>query len=301
MLRVLTPTTRISGKIITPFKDPEAGVKVRLAGTASAETTTAEDGTYSFAVTPGTYTVTPEPANLPVGADEFEPEQCPGSRGTSVVSEAKVPDCEGIVLANEEEKVVNFNAGYTVTGQVKGLEGQGVEGATVLLQDEEQHTLHKTEATTNGEGVFTARLAPGSVAGFVKPLAGVEFFPVPSTDCKPSNTSCEVNLNEDRLIEFSACVGTEPRRRTAAGHHAEPDPRAQRPSGIAEAVGCRTLTNPNPNGEATIFTSNKPVRLDGIDVKPSQGTTLQLDAAGPTVTSNGPAQLLIGGWPVTPR
>ncbi len=44
MLRVLTPTTRISGKIITPFKDPEAGVKVRLAGTASAETTTAQDG-----------------------------------------------------------------------------------------------------------------------------------------------------------------------------------------------------------------------------------------------------------------
>lgn len=299
MLRVLTPTTRISGKIITPFKDPEAGVKVRLAGTASAETTTAEDGTYSFAVTPGTYTVTPEPANLPAGADEFEPEQCPGSRGTSVVSEAKVPDCEGIVLANEEEKVVNFNAGYTVTGQVKGLEGQGVEGATVLLQDEEQHTLHKTEATTNGEGVFTARLAPGSVAGFVKPLAGVEFFPVPSTECKPSNTSCEVNLNEDRLIEFSACVVPNPEGGPLPATTPNPIPGAKT-FGDLEAVGCWTPTNPNANGEATIFTSNKPVRLDGIDVKPSQGTTLQLDAAGPTVTSNGPAQLLIGGWPVTP-
>ena len=52
---------------------------------------------------------------------------------------------------------------------------------------------------------------------------------------------------------------------------------------------------------ATIFTSDTPIRLDGIDVNPSPGTTFTLNRGGrtPVVTSNGPAQLLIGGWPVT--
>jgi Glycine rich protein len=293
-----TSSTHVSGTITNPFKEGEGkqgqdGVKVRLTGgSTTEETTTTENGKYSFAVKPGTYTVTPVATNLPAGADEFETEQCAGKAGLGT--------CESIVVAEGENAVASFDAGFTVSGKAIGLEGKGVEGATVVFQDEEQGKLESATTTTNAEGRFKERLAPGSVMASVKKLQETEFFPDASPDCKPSNVSCEINLNEDREVELSACVVPNPNGEALPSNTPSTIPGAKT-AGNLEAVGCWAPQNANAAGEATIYTSTKPVRLDGIDVKPSQGTTLQLDTtAGPTVTSDGPAQLLIGGWPVTP-
>ena len=49
------------------------------------------------------------------------------------------------------------------------------------------------------------------------------------------------------------------------------------------------------NGSTLIYTTNQPIRLDGIDVNPAQGTVFTLDTANLDVTASGDSQMLLGG------
>lgn len=193
---------------------------------------------------------------------------------------------------------IDFMRGdFTLAGRVIGPNGKGIAGATVLMQDTSQGKLIKASATTDSEGHFSEQLPGGAVLASVQTLEGTEFFPDPSKDCKPSNVSCEVNLDEDRNIEFSSCVVPNPNGEALPANTPNPIPGAKT-AGQLEAVGCWKPENASGGGEATIYTSTKPVRLDGVDVEPLPGTTLQLDTAGPTVTSSGPTKVLVHGWPL---
>jgi hypothetical protein len=289
--------TEISGKIQTPFGDGLGGASVGLYGqttkgaVVSLQTATEKSGEYSFFVEPGTYQVSPIPTNAATGGDEFETagERCDGT--------ATAHSCANIALASEQDAVANFSAGFQLAGLVSGAEGKGVAGATVLIQDEEQGTLQRASVVTDAEGRFKERLAPGSVTASVEALNGTEFFPDVSTDCTPSNTSCAVKLDQDRSIEFSACVVPNPDGSPLPAKTPEPIPGAVIKAPL-EAVGCWTPQNGTAK-TATVFTTQKPVRLDGIDVNPSPGTTITLNTAGPTVTSGGPAQMLLDGFAMT--
>lgn len=290
------PTTRITGTITNPFKSgegkqAEAGVRVQLSGSATEETTTGENGEYVFAVKPGTYTVTPLPTSSAAGKDEFETEKCAGKAAAGV--------CENITVAEGEDAVADFDAGFTVSGQVLGLEGKGVQGAKVVFQDEEQKTTQSASATTQAEGRFEARLAPGSVTAQVEPLQETQFFPVASGGsdpaCVPSNLSCVVNLDHDRSIEFTACVLPNPNGSPLPASTPEKIPGAITTQNL-EAVGCW-----KPQSDGNTYISTKPVRLDGLDLVPtSAGTQFELDKAAATVHVNGQANIQLKGiaiWP----
>jgi hypothetical protein len=264
--------TTLSGRIITPEGDGEAGVRVELFGHATATTTTNSEGEYSFTVAPGEYQIVPQPAG-PSSLDEFKPERCDGT--------VEGHWCNVKVEAGQQV-VANFSAGFTMSGSVVGASG-GVTGATVKIQDEEQGTNKSLTAMTNSEGKFEARIAPGVVTATVEKLAGAEFFPVQSASCKVSSQGCVVELNQDRSVEFSSCVVPNPNGEPLPASTPKPIPGAQS-VGNLEAVGCWTA---QPNGA---YTSTKPVRLNGIDVNPASGTTITLNPDA-TVTSDGPASV----------
>ncbi|HVR06029.1 MAG TPA: carboxypeptidase-like regulatory domain-containing protein [Solirubrobacteraceae bacterium] len=154
------------------------------------------------------------------------------------------------------------------------------------------------EGTTNEKGEVSEELTEGSYnvkatpAGAAVPLTGTE-----NPACLVQEASCGVNLNEDRTVKFTTCVVPNPNGSPLPTTTPNPIPGAIT-AGQLEAVGCWTPQNASGKGEATIYHSTQPVRLDGIDVKPLSGTTLQLDKSGPTVTSDGPAQVLVDGWPI---
>jgi hypothetical protein len=208
---------------------------------------------------------------------------------------------------------INFTHGdYTLSGKVLDAEGKGVPGVNVVFQENSPNGSTTAHTTTDGEGHFSEQLPLGTVLAAAAPSNGVEFFPVPSASCAQTSASfasgvgpvgsdgCEVNLDQDREIAFSACVLPNPDGGPLPANTPNPIPGAVT-AGQLEAVGCWKPQNASGKGQATTYTSTQPVRLDGVDVVPSSGTTLQLDTAGPTVTSNGPARLKIGGWPVTPE
>lgn len=294
--------TGVSGKILTAAGDPLSGAVVRAIptlGGEAKEATTNGEGHYSIPLPPGSYRVEPVPSNLPAAADEFKVELCEGVGG---LTESGGGYCEAMVEV-EKETLANFNAGFTLSGRVLNAEDKGVPGATVVVKDTEKGVvtgaiLKTSKITTNGDGRFEERLAPGAAVAFVEKLNGAEFFPEASSDCKPQGNSCEVNLDQDSAIVFTTCVLPNPNGEPLPATTPEPIPGAIR-YGQLEAVGCWIAQNGGEGGEATLYDSTKPVRLDGIDVKPLPGTTLQLDTkTGPTVTSNGPSEVLIKGWPI---
>jgi len=269
----VTPAT-VSGKVVTPAGDGEAGVKVELFGGPEGArfATTDANGNYSFEVEPGEYTVHPVPAGT-AAEDEFKPEVCPG---TNIGHQ-----CQDMKVEPEQQVVATFSAGFTLSGHVLGSTGSAVKGATVQFKDEEQGTTKTSTATTNGEGIFEARLPPGTVTASVEKLSGTEYFAVPSAVCKPSKGGCVVELNQDQQIEFTSCVVPNPNGEALPAGTPNPIPGAQTVRNL-EAVGCWA-----PQSDGT-FTSTKPVRLNGIDVNPDSGTTITLHPDA-TVTSNGPA------------
>jgi Carboxypeptidase regulatory-like domain len=273
---------KIHGQITTPFGDGLANVNVELSGTEDQEATTNSEGSYSFAVEPGTYSVTP--AVTGAGEDEYEVGACEG--------EGAGGSCAGIEVEQDQESTANFSAGYTLSGKVSGVKGEASEGVEVVIQDEEQGHLKTVTAKTGSEGIFSERLAPGKVTATAKVLEvgkeKVQFFPDPSEDCKVANSSCAVELDRDRKADFSACVVPNPNGEALPPGTPEPIPGAQKFVNL-EAVGCWTE---QPDGT---FTSTKPVRLDGIDVAPASGTTIVLHS-DQTVTSEGPASIDVGGY-----
>ncbi len=298
---------QISGQITTPFGDGLAGATVQLSGSENQSVTTDQNGNYSFSVNSGTYTVTPVPASS-AGDDEYSPTACPG---TSVTKPPAA--CQGITIAANQSATANFSAAFTLTGQVTGLDGNGVANAKVSLTEVDQSGVTKiVTATTNSEGQIVSSggatslgvvLAPGTALVSAVGSDGTQYYPVPSggtnPDCVPTNLNCRVTLDRDRNIAFSACVVPNPNGSPLPAGTPTPIPGAVVASPL-EAVGCWVPQGGNSQ-TATIFTSDTPIRLDGIDVNPSPGTTFTLNTgfSTPVVTSNGPAQLLIGGWPVT--
>lgn len=275
----------LAGKVLTAAEDPLANATVRASGQGGAplgEATTNSEGKYSMNLPAGTYVVAPVPGNEPAGADEFQPEQCDGTKLKNA--------CE-IVLESEKESIADFTAGFTLSGKVSDSEGKPVTDATVVIQDTEQGKQQKAETTTNGEGMFQKRLAPGSVTASVKPTPE-EFFPVPSEVCKAQNTSCEVKLDQDRQVEFAGCVAPNPDGSPLPANTPAEIPGAKT-IGALEAVGCWTADPGSSN-----YSSTKPVRLDGWDVAPGPGVTVTIGPGGSNgaiVTSNGPVTVNAGG------
>jgi hypothetical protein len=257
---------------------PAPGVKLTLEGKAKNEeevamtATSEEHGHWELTVPEGVYTVIPKESG-------WEP------------SERKV-------VVNTNVGGVNFTHGdYTLSGKVLGGEGEGVAGVTVLFQETVNKALQVTRTTTDAEGRFSEKLPPGTATVSAQTSNGTEFFPEPSADCQPQNVSCVVTLNKNRSVTFTSCVIPNPNGEALPANTPNPIPGAKT-AGQLEAVGCWTPQNGSGGGEPTIFHSSKPVRLDGIDVEPLPGTTLQLDTSGPTVTSSGPAKVLVDGWPI---
>ena len=168
-------------------------------------------------------------------------------------------------------------------------------------------------ATTDAQGRIVASagasaqglvLAPGSLVVSAVGADGTQYYGVPGTgtdpDCVASGSNCNVTLNHDRNIAFEACVVPNPDGSPLPAGTPDPIPGAVTKPPL-EAIGCWTRQNGTSNQDATMFTSNGPIRLDGIDVRPASGTTFTLDSIGsPTVTSSGPAQLVAAGVPITP-
>ena len=311
-LAVPPGTATVSGKIVTPLGDGLGGVTVNLSGTTNGTTTTAPDGSYSFTgITPGTYTVTPvvPAANLPAGGDEFTPTEC--DNGAEAAG-----SCSNMTLSSTTGDIANFTAAYTLNGTVKGIDGQGVQGATVVFVDTVQGSgaVEHTTATTNSQGQIVAsasasspgvQLAPGRVVASVDPLDGTPFFAVPGSgvdpDCVPSSNGdwCDVNLDHDRSnVDFSACVVPNPDGAPLPAPFntsSDPIPGAIQKQNL-EAVGCWT-----DQGDGNKFVSTQPVRLDGIDLVPSGlGTRFVLDKDAATVSVEGAAKLQVAGYAIWP-
>jgi hypothetical protein len=292
------PAQGIAGKVLAVGgEQPIAGVTVRVIaepGEQIQEEGTSSEGHYFFSDLPGKYRVEAVPKSLPAGADEFHAALCEGEVGTT---KEGLTYCE-VTVQSEKEVRADFNAGFYLTGKVVNTGGKRVAGAVAVVKD--TGATQPIELTTDSEGEFRERIAPGTAVVSVKPVGGEEFFPVESKECKVlvGGASCEVELQQDRFVEFEPCVLPNPNGEPLPPNTPEPIPGAKT-SGQLEAVGCWVPQNQTPGHEATIYHSEKPVRLDGVDVDPLPGTVLQLETnSGPTVTSNGPAKVLIGGWPI---
>jgi hypothetical protein len=161
-----------------------------------------------------------------------------------------------------------------------------VPRAEALIQTQSQGALENSTATANGKGTFESELAPGQYTVSIKSSGGAQYIPVKSGDCTPSRTSCEVNLNQNRKIEFWECIVPSPEGAPLPEGTPTPIPGAQT-IGNLEAVGCWTA---QPDGS---FTSTQPVRLDGIDVEPQKGATIMLHP-DQIVTSTGKVRVGVG-------
>ena len=180
---------------------------------------------------------------------------------------------------------------------LKGLvtDGAGAPSPNVTVDITGPKT---TSATTGADGRFSIDLPEGTYA--ITPHVAGTVFPVQSADCTIQGDGCKVVLDRDRLIGFSGCVVPDPGGGKLPPSTPDPIPGAVIKPPL-EAVGCWKPQNGGAGAEPTIYTTKQPVRLDGIDVKPAPGTTLTLDTSALTVTANGFAQLLVGGFPITPE
>jgi hypothetical protein len=107
-----SPTVTLSGTVVDPGALPLAGVTLSLTGTVTSTTTTAADGTYSFAGLPnGSYTVTPS-----VPGRAFTPV----SRMFTNITSSQTADFVGRLV-------------HTITGQVRDLNDTGVPDVTITL------------------------------------------------------------------------------------------------------------------------------------------------------------------------
>ena len=132
------PPVQITGTV-TRLGAPLAGVTLMLSGSATATTTSAVNGTYSFQglSTGGGYTVTPQ-----MTGHVFTP----AARSFSSMTSSQVAD----FLAQRV---------YRISGQVRDLNDTGVAGVTMTLSGATGSTV-----TTDSGGTYTVTPAKGSFA-----------------------------------------------------------------------------------------------------------------------------------------
>jgi hypothetical protein len=163
------PPISITGTVTDPAAVPLAGVTMTLSGGSTATTTTAADGTYSFANLPGggTYTVTPA-----IAGRAFTPV----SRTFTSATTNQTADFVGRLV-------------FTITGQVRDLNDTGVAGVTVSLSG----TLNGSVITDiNGYYAFSTLDIGGTYT--VTPTKGSFTFNPPSQTF--------VNLQRDEVAGF---------------------------------------------------------------------------------------------------
>ena len=305
----LTPGTgQITGTITTPPPPgggtgrPLAQVTVKLSGTDGAgnavtdETQTDANGSYSFTHVPGTYTVTPQPTD-PNNPAQFTIAHCDG---TAVVNNGVPTGCQ-IQLTAGLNAIADFTSGFTLTGTVKDAAGQGIGNVSILIRSL-AGSGSTTTATTDATGTFKADLAAGQyVVETAPPGQGNtnQYYPVASTDCVPQNLFCQVNMDTDRLIEFTSCLVPNPDGSPLPPQTPDPIPGAVTVAPL-EAIGCWEPQKASGGSPVTVYTTKLPIRLDGIDVhatNPDQNTVFTFDTDKLQVTASGDSQLSMGGVP----
>jgi hypothetical protein len=275
----------VTGRITGPPKpgggerEGIAGVTVTLAGTAASgtsvsRTTTSEsNGEYHFRVDPGTYTVTPT-LTAKGTTTSFNTETCEG--------EKQEHSCKLTLAPGTNLYTANFTGGLLLLGKVVNVEGEGVAGVSVAIAGPEN-----TNVETEKEGGFKAELAPGTYTVTAQPHEKHEYFPVASEECVAEASSCTVSLTKDRFVEFTECVLPNEDGAPLPPKTPSPIPGAVT-DGQLEAVGCFTK-----HSDGT-YTSERNVRLDGVDVKPTEKGSIVID--GTSVSSTTPALVKVDGF-----
>jgi hypothetical protein len=261
----------IQGQVLGQDGPPKSTIPITITasggGSASAQTDT--QGQY------GPVTLNQDPA-VTVSADGYVASNCPGTLNS-----------DGSCTVNLNRSYsINFKppADFILSGTISGPSGAGVSGDTVAISGPQNAT-----ATTDSSGDFSVEDLPrGTYTVTVQPKGTA--FPVSSTDCTAQNLSCTVLLNQDRDVTFTGCVVPNPNGSPLPAGTPASIPGAVT-TGSLEAVGCWA---PPADGTSN-YTSTGPVRLDGLDVKPADGTTITLNKTTRIVTSDGPVSLMIGG------
>ena len=218
------PPVQITGTV-TRLGAPLAGVTLMLSGSATATTTSAVNGTYSFQglSTGGGYTVTPQ-----MTGHVFTP----AARSFSSMTSSQVAD----FLAQRV---------YRISGQVRDLNDTGVAGVTVTLSGAQGSTV---TTDPGGTYVFPALIAGGTYT--VTPAKGSFAF-TPASQTFP-------NLQQDEVAAFfvaqvgiftryfaegatSTFFDTEIALLNATGQPTTATVRFQRPAGAPEVTQTVTL------------------------------------------------------------
>ena len=263
-------------------REPVSGVTMSLSGTAdsgqsvSRTTTSDTSGEYRFRVDPGKYTVTPTLVSPKGEKTSFNTEACEGKK--------EEHSCELTLPSGTSVYTANFSGGLLLLGKVVDSEGKGVAGVKVSIAGPESKTVE-----TESEAGFKAELGPGTYTVTAQPREKHEYFAVESEDCKPTEEgkSCTVALTKDRSVEFTECVLANPNGEPLPAKTPDPIPGAIT-HGQLEAVGCFTHHSDGTD------TSERNVRLDGVDVVPTKGASIVID--GTSVTSTGPVLVKVDGF-----
>ncbi len=248
----------VSGTIRDPGATPLAGIPVALTGTSTASTTTAADGTYSFAnlASGGNFTVTPL-----IAGRVFTPL----SRTFNNLSANQTGDFVGTLV-------------YQISGQVRDLNDTGVAGVTITLTGTQAGSV-----LTDLNGNYVLPNLPIGGTYTVTPTRG-------SFQFNPASQAF-TNLQQDEVAGFfiaqvgsftryfaegatSAFFNTEIALLNATGTPTTATVRFQRPGGVAEVTQTVPLTgiqrvtvDPKTLGLAqaefsTVIESDQPVIAD---------------------------------------
>lgn len=184
--------------------------------------------------------------------------------------------------ANPPADSYSFGTQHTLAGSITNGQGEAAVGVTVKIEGQQE----SANPVTDSQGHFSAELQEGAYTVTPQPEGSVS--PVASEDCTVSGSSCQVSLTKDRSISFQGCVQPNPDGSPLPESTPTPIPGAVTTAGL-EAVGCFTA---HGNG---VYTTTKPIRLNGIDVAPVSGTTIIVESNASTVISSGSVEMRVGG------
>jgi len=145
-------TFTVSGVVSDSSGAGVSGVTIALSSGSTGQTTTASDGSYSFNVANGSYTLTPSLA----GGYSFNPANLPVT-----VNGANVPNQNFTV-----------SGAYTISGVISNSGGAGVPGVAVALSGSATG-----QATTASDGAFLFHVANGSYTLTPSLAGGYSFSP----------------------------------------------------------------------------------------------------------------------------